>query len=83
MFLCDYLLQSYISKLIAVKVLKIYINFIKISINFIKISIEWDEVALHRQEDGGIDPENEIATEIDGEDVPEIEDGGTSERYLV
>jgi len=38
--------------------------------------IEWDEVELHRQEDGGIDLENEIATEIDGEDDREKEDEG-------
>ncbi|KYM96103.1 U4/U6.U5 small nuclear ribonucleoprotein 27 kDa protein, partial [Cyphomyrmex costatus] len=35
---------------------------------------QWDEVVLHHQEDGGIDLENEIVTEIGGEDGHEKED---------
>lgn len=52
-----------------------------IHVNF--VSIEWDEVALHRQEDGGIDPGNETVTEIDGEDGRGREDEGTSDLLLI
>lgn len=40
---------------------------------------EWDEVAHHHREDEGIDPENEIATEIDEDDGREKGDEGISE----
>jgi len=43
-------------------------------------SIEWGEVVLHRLEGGGIDLENEIVTEIVGEDDHEREDEGTIEK---
>lgn len=42
--------------------------------------LEWDEVELRHREDEGIDPENENATEIDGEDARGREEGGTSEK---
>lgn len=40
------------------------------------ILLEWDEVAHRHREDEGIDPENEIATEIDEDDGHEKEDEG-------
>lgn len=45
---------------------------------------EWGEVVLHLQEeDGGIDLENEIATETGGEDDREKEDEGIFESVFL